>query len=119
VELTRRFQHFAFGSALTRFAIFQQAEDIVQGPLSGLDRTTHPRRARGNLRAAAGIVRITPSRVAAKQLRLVPLAEAEISRATSRSPTTSWNSAGSRGGARGDFRAAEQVARTGHAVLRP
>ncbi len=30
VELTRRFQHFAFGSALAQVRDFQQAEDIVQ-----------------------------------------------------------------------------------------
>ncbi|WP_426534354.1 RNA polymerase sigma factor [Bradyrhizobium sp. McL0615] len=30
VELTRRFQHFAFGSALAQVHDFQQAEDIVQ-----------------------------------------------------------------------------------------
>jgi RNA polymerase sigma factor (sigma-70 family) len=30
VELTRRFQHFAFGSALTLVHDFQQAEDVVQ-----------------------------------------------------------------------------------------
>ena len=30
VELTRRFQHFAFGSALALVHDFQQAEDVVQ-----------------------------------------------------------------------------------------
>ena len=30
VDLTRRFQHFAFGSALAEVRDFQQAEDIVQ-----------------------------------------------------------------------------------------
>src|SRR5258708_36528509 len=30
VELTRRFQHFAFGSALALIRDFQQAEDVVQ-----------------------------------------------------------------------------------------
>ena len=30
VDLTRRFQHFAFGSALAQVRDFQQAEDIVQ-----------------------------------------------------------------------------------------
>src|SRR5260370_27912504 len=30
VDLTRRFQHFAFGSALALVRDFQQAEDIVQ-----------------------------------------------------------------------------------------
>jgi RNA polymerase sigma-70 factor, ECF subfamily len=30
VELTRRFQHFAFGSALSLLGDFQQAEDTVQ-----------------------------------------------------------------------------------------
>src|SRR5580658_5997047 len=30
VELTRRFQHFAFGSALALVRDFQQAEDVVQ-----------------------------------------------------------------------------------------
>ncbi len=29
VELTRRFQHFAFGSALTLVGDFHQAEDVV------------------------------------------------------------------------------------------
>src|SRR5258708_28010496 len=30
VELTQRFQHFAFGSALTLLQDFQRAEDVVQ-----------------------------------------------------------------------------------------
>jgi RNA polymerase sigma-70 factor, ECF subfamily len=30
VDLTRRFQHFAFGSALALVRDFQQAEDVVQ-----------------------------------------------------------------------------------------
>ena len=30
VELTQRFQHFAFGSALTLLQDFQRAEDVLQ-----------------------------------------------------------------------------------------
>jgi DNA-directed RNA polymerase specialized sigma24 family protein len=33
VNLTRRFQHFAFGSALAEVGDFQRAEDIVQESL--------------------------------------------------------------------------------------
>ena len=34
IELTRRFQHFAFGSALALIQDFQQAEDVLQEALS-------------------------------------------------------------------------------------
>ena len=58
VELTRRFQHFAFGSALTQVRDFQQAEDIVQEAFlaawSGLTTLAEPSAFPGWLR---GIVR--------------------------------------------------------------
>ena len=38
VELTRRFQHAAFGSALALIGDFQQAEDVVQRPAPGIVR---------------------------------------------------------------------------------
>jgi hypothetical protein len=42
VELTQRFQHFAFGSALAQVHDFQQAEDIVQEAfVAGRARRSH------------------------------------------------------------------------------
>ena len=38
VELTRRFQHAALGSALALIGDFQQAEDVVQRPAPGIVR---------------------------------------------------------------------------------
>ena len=58
VDLTRRFQHFAFGSALTEVRDFQQAEDIVQEAFvaawAGLPNLAEPAAFPGWLR---GIVR--------------------------------------------------------------
>jgi RNA polymerase sigma-70 factor (ECF subfamily) len=78
VELTRRFQHFAFGSALAQVRDFQQAEDIVQEAFvaawSGLPRSPSPR-IPGWLE---GIVRHHAFRVLRrKQLHAVPLTEGE------------------------------------------
>src|SRR5262245_20533911 len=76
VELTRRFQHFAFGSALALIRDFQRAEDVVQEAFvaawSGLaDPAAFP----GWLR---GIVRHQAFRMLRRrQLRTVPLAQAE------------------------------------------
>src|SRR6186713_3271665 len=79
VELTRRFQHFAFGSALAQIRDFQQAEDIVQEAFmaawSALPTLAEPSAFPGWLR---GIVRHHAFRVLRrKQLHAVPLAEAE------------------------------------------
>jgi RNA polymerase sigma factor (sigma-70 family) len=79
VDLTRRFQHFAFGSALAQVRDFQQAEDIVQEAFvaawAGLPTLTEPAAFPGWLR---GIVRHHAFRVLRrKQLHVVPLAEAE------------------------------------------
>ena len=79
VDLTRRFQHFAFGSALAQVRDFQQAEDIVQEAFvaawSGLPALAEPAAFPGWLR---GIVRHHAFRVLRrKQLHAVPLAEAE------------------------------------------
>ena len=79
VDLTRRFQHFAFGSALAQVCDFQQAEDIVQEAFvaawAGLPTLDEPAAFPGWLR---GIVRHHAFRVLRrKQLHVVPLAEAE------------------------------------------
>jgi RNA polymerase sigma factor (sigma-70 family) len=79
VELTRRFQQFAFGTALAQVRDFQQAEDIVQEAFvtawSALPTLAEPPAFPGWLR---GIVRYHAFRVLRrKQLRSVPLTEAE------------------------------------------
>jgi len=79
VDLTRRFQHFAFGSALALVRDFQQAEDIVQEAFvaawTALPTLAEPAAFPGWLR---GIVRHHAFRVLRrKQLHAVPLAEAE------------------------------------------
>ena len=79
VELTRRFQHFAFGSALAQVHDFQQAEDIVQEAFvaawSGLTTLAEPSAFPGWLR---GIVRHHAFRVLRwKLLHTVPLTEGE------------------------------------------
>jgi RNA polymerase sigma factor (sigma-70 family) len=79
VELTRRFQHFAFGSALAQVRDFQQAEDIVQEAFmaawSALTTLAEPSAFPGWLR---GIVRHHAFRVLRrKQLHAVPLTEGE------------------------------------------
>jgi DNA-directed RNA polymerase specialized sigma24 family protein len=55
VELTRRFQHFAFASALTLVGDFHHAEDVVQEALvaawSSLPRLTEPKAFPGWLRS--------------------------------------------------------------------
>jgi RNA polymerase sigma factor (sigma-70 family) len=79
VDLTQRFQHFAFGSALAQVRDFQQAEDIVQEAFiaawSSLPTLTEPAAFPGWLR---GIVRHHAFRVIRrKRLHAVPLADAE------------------------------------------
>jgi RNA polymerase sigma factor (sigma-70 family) len=79
VELTRRFQQFAFGTALAQVRDFQQAEDIVQEAFvtawTALPTLAEPAAFPGWLR---GIVRHHAFRVLRrKQLRSVPLTEAE------------------------------------------
>lgn len=78
VDLTRRFQHFAFGSALAEVRDFQQAEDIVQEAFvaawTGLPALAEPAAFPGWLR---GIVRHHAFRVMRrKRLHAVPLADA-------------------------------------------
>jgi len=59
VDLTRHFQHFAFGSALAQVRDFQQAEDIVQEAFvaawTGLPMLAEPAAFPGWLRASSGI----------------------------------------------------------------
>jgi RNA polymerase sigma factor (sigma-70 family) len=79
VELTRRFQHFAFGSALALVGDFQRAEDVVQEAFvaawSGLRTLDDPAAFPGWLR---GIVRHHAFRVLRrKELPALPLAEAD------------------------------------------
>jgi len=79
VDLTRRFQHFAFGSALALVRDFQQAEDVVQEAFvaawKALPTLAEPAAFPGWLR---GIVRHHAFRVLRqKQLHSVPLTEAE------------------------------------------
>jgi RNA polymerase sigma factor (sigma-70 family) len=79
VELTRRFQHFAFGSALALLGSFHQAEDTVQEAFlaawSGLPSLSDPAAFPGWLR---GIVRHQAFRSLRKrQLEVVPLESAE------------------------------------------
>jgi len=79
VELTRRFQQFAFGSALTLVRDFQQAEDVVQEAFvaawSALPTLAEPAAFPGWLR---GIVRHHAFRQRRrKRLASVPLTEAE------------------------------------------
>src|ERR1700754_4603266 len=78
VELTRRFQQFAFGSALTLVRDFQHAEDVVQEAFvaawSALPDLAEPAAFPGWLR---GIVRHHAFRVIRrKRLPAVPLADA-------------------------------------------
>ena len=75
VELTRRFQHFAFGSALALLGDFHQAENAVQGAFpdtwSGLPSLSDPAAFPGWLR---GIVRHQAFRALRRgQLEIVPL----------------------------------------------
>jgi DNA-directed RNA polymerase specialized sigma24 family protein len=79
VELTRRFQLFAFGYALAHIGDFQKAEDIVQEAFVAawlaLPTLAEPAAFPGWLR---GIVRHQASRVLRrKHARTVPLTEAE------------------------------------------
>jgi RNA polymerase sigma factor (sigma-70 family) len=79
VDLTRQFQHFAFGAALALVNDFHQAEDIVQEAFvaawSALPSLADPAAFPGWLR---GIVRHQAFRVLRKRaLRTVPLGEAE------------------------------------------
>jgi RNA polymerase sigma factor (sigma-70 family) len=79
VELTRRFQHFAFGSALALVHDFQRAEDVVQEAFvaawSALPSLDDPAAFPGWLR---GIVRHQAFRILRKKhLEALPLAEAE------------------------------------------
>src|SRR5262245_54638701 len=79
VDLTRQFQHFAFGLALALVHDFQRAEDVVQESFvaawSALPGLTDPAAFPGWLR---GIVRHQAFRVLRKRaLPTVPLAEAE------------------------------------------
>jgi RNA polymerase sigma factor (sigma-70 family) len=79
VELTRRFQLFAFGSALAHVGDFQKAEDIVQEAFVtawlALPTLAEPAAFPGWLR---GIVRHQASRMLRrKQAQTVPLTEAE------------------------------------------
>jgi RNA polymerase sigma factor (sigma-70 family) len=78
VDLTRRFQHFAFGSALAVVRDFQHAEDVVQEAFvaawSALPSLADPAAFPGWLR---GIVRHQAFRMLRRRLRTVPLAEAE------------------------------------------
>src|ERR1700704_1171514 len=79
VELTRRFQNFAFGSALALVHDFQQAEDVVQEAFvaawSALPSLVDPAAFPGWLR---GIVRHQAFRVLRrKHLQALPLTEAE------------------------------------------
>src|SRR5580704_9565280 len=79
VELTRRFQHFAFGSALSLLGDFHQAEDTVQEAFmaawSSLPSLSDPAAFPGWLR---GIVRHQAFRaLRRRQLEIVPLETAE------------------------------------------
>src|SRR5262245_28826619 len=79
VELMRRFQQFAFGSALTHVHDFQRAEDVTQEALiaawTALPTLTEPVAFSGWLR---GIVRHHASRsLRRKRVHVVPLAAAE------------------------------------------
>jgi RNA polymerase sigma factor (sigma-70 family) len=79
VDLTRQFQHMAFGTALALVNDFHQAEDVVQDAFvaawSALPGLADPAAFPGWLR---GIVRHQAFRVLRKKtLRTVPLAEAE------------------------------------------
>ena len=78
VELTRRFQHFAFGSALALIRDFQQAEDVVQEAFlaawSTLPNLADPDAFPGWLR---GIVRHHAFRVLRRKEQALPLAEAD------------------------------------------
>jgi RNA polymerase sigma factor (sigma-70 family) len=79
VELTRRFQHFAFGSALALVHDFHSAEDVVQEAFvaawTALPSLADPAAFPGWLR---GIVRHHAFRVLRrKQVAAVPLADAE------------------------------------------
>jgi RNA polymerase sigma-70 factor (ECF subfamily) len=60
VELTRRFQHFAFGSALAVVRDFQQAEDVVQEAFvaawAALPTLTEPAAFPGWLRKSSAIM---------------------------------------------------------------
>ena len=78
VDLTRRFQHFAFGSALALVRDFQRAEDVVQEAFvaawAGLPGLADPAAFPGWLR---GVVRHQAFRMLRRrQLRTAPLAEA-------------------------------------------
>jgi DNA-directed RNA polymerase specialized sigma24 family protein len=77
VELTGRFQHAAYGSALTLVRDFQQAEDVVQEAFvaawAGLPNLAEPAAFPGWLR---GIVRHQAFRVLRKQPNALPLDEA-------------------------------------------
>ena len=79
VDLTRRFQQFAFGSALAQVGDFQKAEDIVQEAFVAawlaLPTLAEPAAFPGWLR---GIVRHHAFRVRRRRhVHTMPLAEAE------------------------------------------
>ena len=86
VDLTRQFQHMAFGAALALVNDFHQAEDVVQEAFvaawSALPSLADPAAFPGWLR---GIVRHQAFRVLRKRtLRTVPLAEADRRRCSRR-----------------------------------
>ena len=78
VDLTRRFQHFAFGSALALVRDFQQAEDVVQEAFmaawSALPSLADPGAFPGWLR---GIVRHHAFRMLRRKDLTLPLSEAD------------------------------------------
>src|SRR5882672_1828243 len=79
VALTRRFQHFAFGTALALVRDFQQAEDVVQEAFlaawSSLPSLSEPQAFPGWLR---GIVRHQAARVLRRRhLPTAPLSAAD------------------------------------------
>jgi len=95
VDLTRRFQHFAFGSALALVRDFQRAEDVVQEAFvaawAGLPGLADPAAFPGWLR---GIVRHQAFRMLRRrQLRTAPSPMRQNYRATNRRPIIVWRNA--------------------------
>jgi len=120
VDLTRRFQQFAFGTALAQVRDFQQAEDIVQEAFITAGRRFRPspsrRRSPAGSAASSGITH--SGCCGANSCDPFRSQKPKAYRAKSSRPITSSSSAARLRSARGYFAASRAATRTRDIVLR-